>query len=126
MYENLIKGPDVLFVEPKWYFSRIHSNNLSGDHSFQGFLSRFQRRKLVWQQEEALGRIENVKLQKQDALDVYIRCLKYHNCVNPETIRMQQHMKAHRKELLSGLSAKGKLLYAISVAFPKLYLGLTK
>lgn len=124
MYENLIKGPDVIFVEPKWYYARIHDNNLSWDYSFDGFRSRFDRRKLVWCSEEAFGRTENVKIQKYDALDVYLRCLKKHGSPNGDTVKMQATMKAHQKELLPGLSAKQKLLFVLSVYFPGLYLRL--
>lgn len=124
MYENLIKGPDVIFVMPKWYYARIHSNNLSWDHSFEGFRSRFDRRKLVWLNEEASGRMENAKLQKYDALDVYLRCLKQQGAINHDTKKMQTIMKAHQKELLPGLSANQKLLFGLSVYLPGLYLRL--
>lgn len=126
MYENLIKGPDVVFVESKWYFARIHDGNLSGDYSFQGFLSRFQRRKLVWLSEESFGRSENVQLQKRDALDVYLRCLKYHKTVNDDTAKMQAVMKEHRNVLLSGLALKHRLLYALAVYAPGLYCSISK
>lgn len=122
MYEVLVKGTDVVFVESKWYFARIHDNNLSGDYSFLGFLSRFQRRKLVWLTEASFGRNQNVRLQKLDALDVYLRCLKHHNTTNADTAKMQQVMKEHKKDLLSGLKLKHQLLYTLSVHFPGLYL----
>ena len=122
MYEVLTKGTDVVFVESKWYFARIHDNNLSGDYSFQGFWSRFYRRKMVWISESSFGRNHNVRLQKLDALDVYLRCLKYHKTTNDDTSKMQQVMKDHKKELFSGLNLKHKLLYTLSVSFPELYL----
>lgn len=124
MYEVLIKGPDVIFVESKWYFARIHDNNLSGDYSYEGFLSRFRRRKLVWDIEDACGRTENVKLQKRDALDVYLRCLKQQGAWNSETVKMQVVMKQYKKELATGLSAKQRLLYALTVQCPRLYLAI--
>lgn len=120
MYENLIKGPDVVFVKNKWYYARIHDSNLSWDYSFEGFRSRFDRRKLVWLSEEALGRIENADLQKDDALDVYIRCLKQ-NPGKDHIIQMQQVMKAHKKTIFPRLSMKHKLLFTLSVYTPKLY-----
>lgn len=126
MYENLIKGTDVVFVESKWYFARIHNSNLSWDYSFRGFLSRFQRRKLVWLSEEAFGRTENVKLQKLDALDVYLRCLRHHRTINEDTVKMQRVMKDHRKVLLSGLALKHRLLYALAVYAPRLYFRIYK
>ena len=122
MYEILVKGTDVVFVESKWYFARIHDSNLSWDYSFQGFLSRFQRRRLVWISEEAFGRTETVKLQKLDALDAYLRCLKHHNVINDDTAKMQQVMKEHKTVLLTGLKPKAKLLYALSVYAPSVYL----
>ena len=126
MYENLIKGPDAIFVTPKWYYARIHDNNLSWDYSFEGFRSRFDRRKLVWLSEESLGRTDNVKRQKFDGLDVYLRCLKQQGAVNQDTAKMQAIMKAHQKELLAGLTAKQKLLFQLSVYLPGLYLRLFK
>jgi hypothetical protein len=122
MYEVLIKGSDVVFVESKWYFARIHDHNLSGDYSHKGFLSRFLRRELVWKSEEAFGRIENVKLQKADALDVYLRCLKHHNIMNNDTAKMQQVMKDNKTVLFQGLRFKHKLLYTFAVYTPRLYL----
>ena len=124
MYENLIKGPDALFVEPTWYFARLHDHNLSWDYSFAGFLSRFQRRWLVWTSEEAAGRIDNAKLQKQDALDVYLRCLKQQSTRNRDTAKMRSVMKEYKKELRSGLDWKHRLLYSLSVRFPGLCLRL--
>lgn len=124
MYEVLIKGPDVIFVESKWYFARIHDNNLSGDYSYEGFLSRFRRRKLVWDIEDACGRTENVKLQKRDALDVYLRCLMQQGARNSETVKMQAVMKQYKKELATGLSVKQRLLYALAVNCPRLYLAI--
>ena len=124
MYEVLIKGTDVIFVESKWYFARIHDNNLSGDYSYEGFLSRFRRRKLVWDIEAACGRPENVLLQKRDALDVYLRCLKQQGAWNSETVKMQAVMKQYKKELATGLSAKQRLLYTLAVHCPRLYLAI--
>ena len=124
MYENLIKGANALFVESTWYFARLHDGNLSWDYSFGGFLSRFQRRCLVWTSEEAAGRTANAKLQKQDALDVYLRCLKQQGTRNQETEKMRSVMKEYKKVLRSGLDLKQGLLYTLSVHFPGLYLRL--
>lgn len=122
MYENLIKGPDILFVEPIWYFARLHESNLSWDYSFEGFRSRFERRKLVWLSEEALGRSDNAKIQMQDALNVYLRCLKQQAGVNPETDRMRKVMKQNHRVLFSGLTLRQKLVYLLTVNFPGVYL----
>lgn len=124
IYQNMIKGANAVFLKQRWYYARLHKHNLSWDHTFQGFLSRFERRKLVWASEEALGRKENVMLQKRDALDVYLRCLKENHSLNQDTAKMQTTMKAHKKELLPGLSPKQKLLFGLSVNFPGLYLRL--
>lgn len=122
MYEVLVKGPGVIFVESKWYFARIHDHNLSGDYSYEGFLSRFRRRKLVWDNENACGRSENVVLQKRDALDVYLRCLKQQGTLNGETAKMQAVMKQCKQELTAGMPMKHRLLYAFTVHCPRLYL----
>ena len=122
MYENLIKGTDVVFVESKWYYVRIHDSNISWDYSYQGFLSRFQRRKLVWISEDAFGRSENVRLQKIDALDVYLRCLKYHKAPNDDTVKMRQVMKEHKQVIFTGMKFKHRLLYLLAVYCPTFYL----
>ena len=124
MYENLVKGANAIFVESKWYYVRIHDHNLSWDYSFDGFRSRFDRRKLVWLSEEAFGRRENVKLQKDDALDIYLRCLKKNPTLNDDTKKMQAVMKAHKKEITPDLSMKHRLLFTLSVSIPRLYLRL--
>lgn len=126
MYENLIKGTDAIFVEPTWYFARLHQTNLSWDYSFAGFLSRFQRRWLVWKNEEAAGRFDNVKLQKQDALDVYLRCLKQQGSRNRDTTKMSAMMSRYKKELRAGLDWKHRLVYSFAVRWPGLYLRLFK
>lgn len=124
IYLNLIKNADAVFLKQKWYYGRIHTGNISHDYSFNGFRSRFDRRKLVWRSEEAMGRTENVKLQKYDALDVYLRSLKQVRADDSDIAKMQDTMKAHQKELLPGLTAKQKLLFRLSVYFPGLYLRL--
>lgn len=122
MYEVLIKGADVVFIESKWYFARIHGSNLSGDYSFEGFLSRFRRRKFVWEIEEGFGRNEHVALQKRDALDVYLRCLKQQGALNGEAVKMQKVMKQHKRELTAEMPIKHRLLFAFTVYCPRIYL----
>ena len=124
VYLNLIKGGNVVFLKQKWYFARIHTGNISHDHSFAGFRSRFDRRRLVWLSEEAQGRHDNVKLQKDDALDSYLRCLKQNSALNEDTAKMRSVMKAHKKEIKPDLSLKHKLLFTLSVSMPRLYLRL--
>lgn len=122
VYLNLIKNANVVFLKERWYYARIHNSNISLDYSYQGFLSRFERRRLVWISEEAHERKDNAELQKEDALDVYVRCLKQNKKINQDTKQMQTTMKAHRKDVLPYLSLKHKLLYTLSVYLPGIYL----
>ena len=124
VYQNLIKGADVIFVGPNRYYSRIHSENISWNHSFEGFWSRFYRRKLIWESETALGRQKNANDQKLDALDVYLRCMKYNAPGTEDFKRMQKIMKEHKKVLASAFTLKKTMLYFFSVYTPKLYLKL--
>lgn len=122
IYQNLIKGADVIFLKPKRYYARLHSGNLSWDYSFNGFWSRFYRRKLIWESEAALGRDNNADCQKLDALDVYLRCIKRNAPGSEDFRRMQNTMKDHRKALLSAFSLRQKVLFLLSVYAPKIYL----
>lgn len=121
MYQNLVKGTDVIFLESLWYYGRLHQSNISNDYSFDGFWSRFHRRELVWQSEENFGRKKYADTQKRDGLNVYrsylIRC-------NPDTSdgkRICRTVKSYRKVILPALSIKDKLNFYITTSFPKLY-----
>lgn len=124
IYENLIKGTGTVFLKQKWYYVRIHANNSSWSFGFDGFWTRFYRRRLVWRSEEALGRTENANRQKQQGLGMYWLCLRKNDPHGEDCRKMRQIMKQHRKELLSGLGLKDTILYFLSVYLPAGYLRL--
>lgn len=118
IYQNLIKGTGTVFLKEKWYYCRHHTTNISNNFSFEGFLSRFNRRVLVWESEEAFGRRENVILQKQDAFDVYLRCLREYP-PKKEVQKMKQVILSRKAELLPALPSK--LKFYLFVYFPFTY-----
>lgn len=121
MYQNFIKGTDVVFLKPRWYYGRLHGTNISKDYSFQGFWSRFHRRELVWQSEERLGRIKYAKRQKLDALNVYRGYLLRNNPNTPDGKKIVKTVKSYGKVILPALSFKDKMHFYMSTAFPKAY-----
>lgn len=121
MYQNLIKGADVIFLKPRWYYGRIHRSNISNDYSFGGFWSRFHRRELVWQSEESLGRKKYADLQKRDALNVYKAYLIRNNPNIPDGKKICKTVKSYRKIIVPALNFTDKLHYYTATAFPKLY-----
>lgn len=74
VYENIIKGTAGVFLKQKWYYVRLHEANSSWDYSYNGFWTRFYRRKLVWENEERLGRIKFANKQKSSAFSCYMTC----------------------------------------------------
>jgi len=122
IYENLIKGADVAFLIPKWYYVRLHANNSSWNYGYDGFYTRFQRRKLVWESEDALGRPEYARRQKGAALSVFLLCANKKGCPKDDRKKMRQVMKLHRKALVPALSISGKLQFYLAVYFPALYI----
>ena len=118
IYENLIKGADSVFLEQSWYYCRIHGSNSSNNYTYQGFWTRFYRRKLVWQNEEALGRTKNANVEKHSAFMAYLSCVEI-NRMPPEDVRkMCGVMKQHRKELLPALNSPRKVRFYMTVYFP--------
>lgn len=118
IYQNLIKGAAAVFLKEKWYYCRMHAGSISNDFTFEGFRTRFDRRVLVWQSEERFGRSENANLQKQDAFDVYLRCLRQ----NPSKAVLQKMRKVmldYRHHLLPALPSK--LKFYLFVYFPFTY-----
>ena len=129
IYQNLIKGASSIFLKQKWYYVRLHNNNSSWDYSFNGFYTRFYRRKLVWMSEQALGRTEYADLQKRDAFGVYCSCISKHATHNKECSKMQKVLKKHSKDILPVMKGKQKIVYVLYVYFPvilKLLLKLKK
>lgn len=121
IYQNLIKGAWAIFLKERWYYCRNHETNISNNFTFEGFWTRFRRRELVWKSEEALGRPDNAALQKQDAFDVYLRCLR-ENPSKEDLEKITGIVKQYRKELLSGMNLFGKLRFWLYTTFPSLYL----
>lgn len=120
IYENLLKGADAVFLEKNRYYCRLHSANSSRDRSYAGFYSRFHRRVLVWQQEEALGRPQHAALQKRDAFGIYLSALP-HITAKPERRQMRHLLRQHRRAMLPHLSAAGKVRFLLSVYIPPMY-----
>ena len=121
IYQNLIKGASAVFLKQQWYYCRHHENNISNNFTYDGFLTRFRRRELVWKSEEALSRPDNAAIQKNDAFDVYLRCLR-EKPSKADRKKMVITLKQYRKELLSHISFSGKLRFWLYTTFPGLYL----
>ncbi|MBR3971971.1 MAG: glycosyltransferase family 2 protein [Ruminococcus sp.] len=121
MYQNLVKGTDVIFLKPRWYYGRLHKSNISNDYSFGGFWSRFHRRELVWQSEESFGRKKYADLQKRDALNVYKAYLIRNNPGTPDGKKICKTVKSYRKIVLPVLNFKDKLHFYLATGFPKVY-----
>lgn len=118
IYQNLIKGTGAVFLKQRWYYARLHEDTLSNDYTFEGFKTRFYRRVLVWQSEEIFGRTKNAALQKQDAFDVYLRCLRQ-NPPKDELDAMRNMVLEYKAELLPALP--NGLKFYLYVYFPALY-----
>lgn len=118
LYENLIKGATSVGTEKKWYYARHHANNISGNYGFDGFWTRFLRRKLVWENEEKLGRTEYVNIQKRDAFGCFWRCYSKINTFSEDAKKMRKVLREYKKELLPAFSTKVKLFYFLHAYFP--------
>ena len=121
IYENLIKGAAAEFLKQNWYYVRNHKNNSSWNYGYDGFYTRFLRRKLVWENEDASGRPEHAKGQKREVVAIYISCVGQKNVSEDDRKKMRLVMKQHRKAIVPALSAPGKLQYFLSVYTPTLY-----
>lgn len=122
VYQNMDKGANGVFLRQKWYFGRIHRNNISWRYDYEGFRTRFQRWELVWQNEAAKGRTEYADAKKRAAFSVYLQCLRRYRRVDGEVRKMQATMRKYKKELASGLKGMWKLRYWVAVNFPGVYI----
>lgn len=120
IYQNLIKGASCVFLEPKWYYVRNHSDNSSWNYTFDGFWTRFYRRKLVWESEEALGREEFANIQKRDAFSCFTNCVRYNRPYSADSKKMRKVIKEHKKEIYPALLGKAKIVYLLYLYFPKM------
>lgn len=126
IYENLIKGADTISLKERRYYCRIHDSNTSWDYSYTGFWTRFFRRELVWKSEETMGRTEYAKLQKQQGLGCFLRCLKHNKPHCEDVRRMRKTIWSYRQILLPALPWKSKIRYYFSVFTPGIYLMISR
>lgn len=124
IYENLIKGASSVFLKQIWYYERLHADNISWNFGFDGFWSRFLRRKLVWQSEETLGRPENAVHEKRSAFDCFVRCMKSSDLRGEDAAKMRRVMKEHKAVLFPAFTLAGKVSYCLSIYCPRIYLTL--
>lgn len=121
IYENLIKGADVLFLKQKWYYGRLHQNNSSWSYGFDGFWTRFYRRQLVWESEERFGRLGNADCQKRSAFYCYEACLRKVDRQSLDIPRMCRVMRQYRKKMIPAMSCKERVKFYLAVYAPNLY-----
>ncbi len=120
IYENIIKNATCVFLTKKWYFVRLHENNSSNDYSFDGFMTRFERRRLVWENEEKFGRTENARCQKLDGFDCFLRCFEQNEPDSDDVKKMSSVLKKYKKDISPVLSFKQKIAYRMYIYAPKL------
>ena len=118
IYQNLIKGASSVFLRRQWYYAQIHGSNISGNYSYEGFLTRFRRRKLVWESEEALGRPETAAKEKHSAFTVYLTCLQKNRMSKEDRKRMSADMKQHKKVILPALNFPRRVRFWMTVYLP--------
>ncbi len=121
IYQNLLKGAACTYLSPQRYYARIHSQNISNDYGFNGFYTRFYRRQLVWENEEALGRTPYANRQKNDAFSCFIRCFRYNKAYSKDAFKMRKILKYHKKAIFPALSSKLKILMFLAIYFPVTY-----
>jgi glycosyltransferase involved in cell wall biosynthesis len=129
IYENLLKGADAVFLKQIWYYGRIHGSNSSFVYNFEGFMTRFRRRQLVWQSEEALGRPQHANVEKHSVFMAYLDCVRKNTMPKADRKKMCGVMKQHRKQILPALNFPRKLRFYLTVYFPfthRLYCALIK
>lgn len=122
IYENLIKGADAVFLMKRWYYGRIHKCNISNNFTLEGFLTRFHRRRLVWESEERLGRPEHALRQKGEARGIYQRFLVRNKMSKKDSKQIRNVVKTYKKELLAGSSFKAKLHFLVALYMPWVFL----
>ncbi len=121
VYENLIKGANVVYTNPKRYFCRIHNKNSSWNFDFSGFLTRFESRKLAWENEAACGRINNSNRIKSTIFNIYLRCAIAHTNADKDVKKMAKVLIKYKKIILPTLPLKSKVRFYLYVFFPFTY-----
>ena len=126
IYENLIKGKDVTFLNKPEYYQRYHTETISFQKDFSAFYSRFIRRVLVWKSEEEKGRMQNAKIQKRDAFSCYTTCLKTQKPYSEDAKKMRKEIKTYKSEIFKAFTLKGKLLFILAYYLPYTFLKVSK
>lgn len=126
IYENLIKGARCVYTQKKWYYVRHHRDNSSWDYSFRGFMSRFNRRELVWKSEEQFGRQVYADIQKRDAFSSFTTCIRKHKPYSEDSKKMRQVLRQYRKEIFPALPAQSKFFCGMFCTFPATALALLR
>ncbi len=121
IYENIIKGASAVFLKQKWYYVRHHENNSSWDYSFNGFFTRFNRRKLVWESEEKLGRTQYANKQKASAFYCFSVCFEKNKPYSKDSKKMRKVLREYKTVILPVLSFKGKIAYLLGTYCPITY-----
>lgn len=121
IYENMLKDPDAVFLKQKWYFGRVHKHNSSWSYDYNGFWTRFLRRKLVWESEDTYGRTQLSAAQKTNAFEVYLKCSRRWPQNHPERKRMNQVIRQHQSIIFPALGLKDKVRFVLAVYFPSVY-----
>lgn len=118
IYENLIKGADTVFLKESWYYCKMHKKNSSWDFTYEGFLTRFRRREMVWKSEEAFGRKKYADLQKNSVFSSFMTCVSKNKPYSNDAKKMRKFMKERKKEFFPNLSFKGKILCLLFLYLP--------
>ena len=118
IYELLLKGCNTVFLEQKWYYLRLHEKNSSWDFGYTGFWTRFYRRKLVWENEEKMGRAEYANRQKRSAFKCFLSCIEKNKPYSEDSRKMRAVLREYKKVLLPALNRNMKILYLSFLTFP--------
>lgn len=117
IYQNLIKGGNCVFLNPKWYFARMHSQNISKNYFFEGFYTRFYRRILVAVSEDSFSRHDNADIERREALGIYVNCVTKMHRKSRDAIEMKKALRPYLKEIKASFKSK-KYIYFLSVYAP--------
>lgn len=118
IYENVTKDACAVFLKQRWYYVRIHGDNTSWDWSYDGFKTRFLRRKLVWEGEEKRGRKQNADVQKGSAFGCFMLCAQKNKPYSADAKKMRELLREYRKDIYPALKTKRKIVYLICCYCP--------
>lgn len=89
-------------------------------------MSRLHRREIVWKNEALLGREKYAQMQKQDALYMFLLCVRHVPLYGADYRKMRQEILARKNILWQAFTGKDKLLYALGMYLPFAYLAFVK